>query len=97
MARPSGSFFRPSAGNGPTECLSRTQRNPIVGCLDTCHSKTGSGSTQFSSVAHLNSGSTSGFAEQRGSAKKNKAQSPVGSTLATSWFAHASQLLIPIN
>jgi hypothetical protein len=64
--RPTASTSRPCAGNGPTGCRSRTQRNAISGCRVTSRSITGSGSTQPSAVDLLSSGSTSCSADQRG-------------------------------
>jgi transposase InsO family protein len=57
---------RPSAGNRPTGCRSRTQRNATSGCPATCRSITGSGSTLPSATGHLSSGLTSCSADQRG-------------------------------
>jgi transposase InsO family protein len=62
--RPTTSTFRPSAGNGPTGCPSRTPRNATVGGPATCRSITGLGSTQPSATAHLSSGSMSCSADQ---------------------------------
>ncbi len=63
--RPSDSS-RPSAGTGPTECRSRTQRNATAGCPVVCRSVIVSGSAHTSGADHISSASTSCSADQCG-------------------------------
>jgi hypothetical protein len=64
--RPTSSTSRPCAGNGPTQCPSRTLISTTAGCRSTCRSITGSGSTKPSAGVHLSSDSTSSTADQCG-------------------------------